>query len=61
MAVLVEHGPGSPSVDSRLFPNWKGPFWTAAMLAAATAGSFLIDLASEPAPPEAPAPTPAPA
>jgi putative oxidoreductase len=49
MAALVEHGPGSPSVDARLFPNWKGPFWTFAMLAAATAGSFLVDAVSEPA------------
>jgi putative oxidoreductase len=67
MAVLVDRGPGSPSVDSRLFPNWRGPFWTVAMLAAATAGSFLIDALSEPAPaendegrPEAPLDTPAP-
>jgi putative oxidoreductase len=52
MAVLVEHGPGSPSVDAKLFPSWKGPFWTLAMLAAATAGSFLVDAASQ-APTEA--------
>ena len=50
MAALVEHGPGSPSVDSRLFPNWKGKGWAVAMLAAATAGSFLVDATSQPAP-----------
>jgi putative oxidoreductase len=58
MAALVEHGPGSPSVDARLFPNWRGPFWTAAMLATATAGSFLVDAVSEPAPPDEPEPEP---
>lgn len=25
MAAVVDHGPGSPSVDAKLFPNWKGP------------------------------------
>jgi putative oxidoreductase len=50
MAALVEHGPGSPSIDAKLFPNWKGPFWTFAMLTAATAGSLLVDVASGPAP-----------
>jgi putative oxidoreductase len=49
MATLVDRGPGSPSIDSKLFPNWKGPFWTIASLAAATAGSFLVDAISEPA------------
>jgi putative oxidoreductase len=49
MAVLVDRGPGSPSVDAKLFPNWHGPVWTVAMLAAATAGSFLVDAVSEPA------------
>jgi putative oxidoreductase len=53
MAALVEHGPGAPSVDAKLFPNWKGAGWAIAMLAAATAGSFLVDALSEPAPPEA--------
>jgi putative oxidoreductase len=50
MAALVEHGPGSPSVDAKLFPNWKGAGWAIAMLAAATAGSFLVDALSAPAP-----------
>jgi putative oxidoreductase len=52
MATIVDRGPGSPSVDARLFPNWKGPAWTVAMLAAATAGSYLVDALSE-APSEA--------
>jgi putative oxidoreductase len=50
MAALVEHGPGSPSVDAKLFPNWKGAGWAVAMLAAATTASYLVDMVSEPAP-----------
>ncbi|WP_445150211.1 DoxX family protein [Baekduia sp. Peel2402] len=50
MAVLAESGPGSPSVDSKLFPDWHGRRWALATLAAATAGSYLIDALSEPAP-----------
>jgi putative oxidoreductase len=50
LATLVEHGPGSPSVDAELFPNWKGPGWAAAMLAGAVAGSYLVDALAEPAP-----------
>jgi putative oxidoreductase len=50
LAALVEHGPGSLSVDSRLFPNWKGKGWALAMVGAATAGSFLADYVSQPAP-----------
>ncbi|WCB94547.1 hypothetical protein DSM104299_03284 [Baekduia alba] len=50
LAALVEHGPGSPSVDARLFPSWKGTRWAIAMLAAAAAGSFLVDVLPEPAP-----------
>jgi putative oxidoreductase len=52
MAALAEHGPGSPSVDAKLFPSWHGKGWAIAMLAAAAAGSFLVDAASEDAPPE---------
>jgi putative oxidoreductase len=52
LAMVVEHGPGAPSVDARLFPRWKGPAWAAAMLAAATASSYLVDTLSEPAPDE---------
>ncbi len=55
LAALVESGPGSPSVDSTLFPNWKGAGWAVAAVAAATAGSYLVDQLSEPAPAE-PAP-----
>jgi putative oxidoreductase len=56
MAALVEHGPGSPSVDAKLFPRWKGAGWAVLMLGAATAGSFLVDAVSEPAPAEEPLP-----
>jgi putative oxidoreductase len=52
MAMVVEHGPGSPSVDAKLFPNWKGPAWAAAMLATATASSYLVDALAAPAPEE---------
>jgi putative oxidoreductase len=61
MATLVDKGPGSPSIDSHLFPNWKGPLWTAAMLTAATAGSLLVDVASTPPPESDFATTPTPA
>jgi putative oxidoreductase len=50
LAALVETGPGSPSVDRALFPNWHGKGWAIASIAAATAGSFLIDRLSAPAP-----------
>src|SRR4051794_20317572 len=50
LAALVDHGPGRPSVDARLFPNWKGPAWAAAMLGAAVAGSHLVHRLSAPAP-----------
>jgi putative oxidoreductase len=52
MAALVEHGPGSPSVDAGLFPNWKGKGWAAASLGAAGAGSYIVTALSEPAPAE---------
>jgi putative oxidoreductase len=52
MASLVEHGPGSPSVDARLFPNWHGKRWAAASLGAAIAGSYLVTSLSEPPPRE---------
>jgi putative oxidoreductase len=50
MAAVADHGPGSPSVDSKLFPNWKGPMWAAASVGAAVAGSYLADRLNEPAP-----------
>jgi putative oxidoreductase len=55
MAILAETGPGAPSVDARLFPNWHGRRWALATLAAATAGSYLVDALSEPAPAPEPA------
>jgi putative oxidoreductase len=50
MAAVVEHGPGAPSVDNKLFPGWKGPFWAAAAVGAAVAGSYLVDQVQAPAP-----------
>jgi putative oxidoreductase len=41
MAALVEQGPGTPSVDAKLFPNWKGPALAALSIAAGVAGSYL--------------------
>ncbi len=41
MAALAEVGPGRPSVDAALFPNFKGKGWTLAALAAGAAGSYL--------------------
>jgi putative oxidoreductase len=38
---LAETGPGSPSVDAALFPNFKGSTWALLGLAAAAAGSYL--------------------
>ena len=39
--LLADKGPGSPSVDSALFPRLHGPGWAAASLLAAAAGSAL--------------------
>lgn len=50
MATLAESGPGSPSVDSAVFPKWHGRRWALATIAGAVAGSYLIDALSEPAP-----------
>jgi putative oxidoreductase len=41
MTLLAERGPGEPSVDARLFPNWSGSAWAAVSLGAAVAGSYL--------------------
>jgi putative oxidoreductase len=41
MAAVAETGPGRPSVDAKLFPNWKGPAWAIAAIAAGVAGSYL--------------------
>jgi len=56
MAALVEHGPGRPSVDAALLPNWKGRGWAAASLGAAVAGSYLATRLTEPEQPD-PAPS----
>jgi putative oxidoreductase len=53
VTTLVQHGPGSPSIDERFFPNLKGTGWAAASVGAAIAGSYLIDALSESPPPEA--------
>jgi putative oxidoreductase len=50
MAALAEHGPGSPSVDARLFPGWHGTGRAAATLAGAVAGSYLVTALSQEAP-----------
>jgi putative oxidoreductase len=42
MAALVDHGPGSPSVDEKLFPNLRGPFWAALAVGTGIAGSYVV-------------------
>ncbi|QEC49389.1 DoxX family protein [Baekduia soli] len=49
VTALAEHGPGRPSVDARLLPGFKGRGWALASLGAAVAGSYLVDVLSEPA------------
>jgi putative oxidoreductase len=50
MMSVAEQGPGRPSVDAVVCPNWKGSGWAIATLGAAVAGSYLVDALSEPAP-----------
>lgn len=50
MATVAASGPGSPSVDEKLFPNWKGSGWALAGLGVAVAGSYINDALSEDAP-----------
>lgn len=50
MTTLSETGPGSPSIDTHLFPTWHGRRWALATLALALAGSHLVDTLSHPAP-----------
>jgi putative oxidoreductase len=50
MTAIAEQGPGSLSVDGRLMPRFKGTGWALASLAAAVAGSYIVDRLSEPAP-----------
>ena len=54
-AALTETGPGSPSVDAKLFPGLKGKGLALATLGAAVAGSYLVtEKLNQPAPaPEA--------
>src|SRR4051794_29055911 len=40
-AALAEVGPGQPSIDEALLPNFKGPAWAALALGAAVGGSYL--------------------
>jgi putative oxidoreductase len=42
MAAITEMGPGSPSVDAKVFPKLHGTTLAVLQLAAATAGSFLV-------------------
>jgi putative oxidoreductase len=42
MGVLVDHGPGSLSVDDRLFPKLRGPVWAALAVGSGIAGSYLV-------------------
>ena len=42
MAAITETGPGSPSVDAKLFPGLKGKGLALATLGAAVAGSYLV-------------------
>src|SRR3954453_9995209 len=37
MAAIADHGPGRPSVDGALWPNLKGPAWTALAIGAGVA------------------------
>jgi len=57
-AMLVEEGPGKPSVDEALLPRLKGPMWMLLCLGAATAGSYLAtsERLNQPAPSEPAAP-----
>ena len=62
MFAITEGGPGPLSVDEQRFPRLKGTGLAVAQLAAAAAGSYLIDRVSESQTPQAAeqqAPTPA--
>ena len=51
MAAITETGPGSPSVDAKLFPGLKGKGLALATLGAAVAGSYLVtEKLNQPAP-----------
>jgi len=54
VASLVDHGPGSPSVDAKLFPKLRGPVWAALAVGSGVAGSYLVtEKLNAPAPEEA--------
>jgi putative oxidoreductase len=50
MMTVAEEGPGTPSVDEYLCPNFKGTGCAVAALGAAVAGSYLMDALAERAP-----------
>jgi putative oxidoreductase len=51
MVALAEAGPGTPSVDSALFPKMRGTGWALLALGAGVAGSYLAtEHFNEPAP-----------
>jgi len=52
VTALAEHGPGSPSVDSALFPRMHGPAWALASLAGGVAGSYVAERPPFNEPPE---------
>lgn len=49
VAMVADRGPGSPSIDDRLFPRMHGPGWALIGVGAGVAGSFLLDRVAEPA------------
>ena len=53
MVALAGHGPGRPSLDAALLPNFKGSRWALASLGAAVAGSYLADVLNERVPEQA--------
>jgi putative oxidoreductase len=57
MAAIAERGPGTPSVDEKLFPKLKGTKWAIAQLAAGAAGSYAATRISPSPPSEADEPT----
>jgi putative oxidoreductase len=51
MFALAESGPGTPSIDSAVFPRMKGTGWALLALGAGVAGSYLAtEYFNEPAP-----------
>jgi len=51
MVAMAESGPGTPSLDSAVFPKMKGTGWALLALAAGVGGSYLAtEYFNEPAP-----------